>query len=78
MSNQIQTAFAMKYKKKAINKDYNGKKKSRKQSRGAFLVGEASSHNAEGYPVYSCFKREGDSFFAKSMTFNQFNQEVSA
>ena len=50
----------------------------RKQSRGAFLVGEASSHNAEGYPVYSCFKRVGDSFFAKSMTFDQFNQEVTA
>jgi hypothetical protein len=32
MSNQIQTAFAMKYKKKAINKDYNGKKKSRRQT----------------------------------------------
>lgn len=32
MSNQIKTAFAMKYKKTAINKDYNGKKKSRKQT----------------------------------------------
>jgi hypothetical protein len=32
MSNQIQTAFAMKYKKKATNKDWYGKKKSRKQT----------------------------------------------
>ena len=32
MSNQIQTAFAIKYKKKAINKDWYGKKKSRKQT----------------------------------------------
>lgn len=32
MSNQIKTAFAMMYKKKATNKDYNGKKKFRKQT----------------------------------------------
>ena len=32
MSNQIKTAFAMKYKKKATNKDFYGKKKSRKQT----------------------------------------------
>ena len=32
MSNQIKTAFAMKYAKKINNKDYNGKKKSRKQT----------------------------------------------
>ena len=50
----------------------------RKQSIGAFLVGEATYHNAEGYPVYSCFKRVGDDFYAKNMTFDQFNQEVKA
>ena len=50
----------------------------RKQSRSAFLVGEATRHNAEGYPVYSCFKRVGDSFYAKNMTLDQFNQEVTA
>ena len=49
----------------------------RKQSRSAFLVGEATYHNAEGYPVYSCFKRVGDDFYAKNMTFDQFNQEVA-
>jgi len=32
MSNQIKTAFAMMYKKRVTNKDYNGKKKSRKQT----------------------------------------------
>jgi hypothetical protein len=50
----------------------------RKQSRSAFLVGEATRHNAEGYPVYSCFKRVGDSFYAKSMTLEQFMKEVLA
>ena len=50
----------------------------RKQSRSAFLVGEATRHNAEGYPVYSCFKRVGDSFYAKSMTLDQFMKEVLA
>ena len=32
MSNNIKTAFAMMYKKKASNKDYYGKKKFRKQT----------------------------------------------
>lgn len=32
MSDKIKTAFAIMYKKKASNKDYNGKKKSRKQT----------------------------------------------
>ena len=32
MSDQIKTAFAMMYKKKVANKDFNGKKKSRKQT----------------------------------------------
>jgi hypothetical protein len=50
----------------------------RKQSRSAFLVGEATRHNSEGYPVYSCFKRVGDSFYAKSMTLDQFMKEVLA
>ena len=49
----------------------------RAQKRGAFLVGEADYHNAEGYPVYSCFKRAGDTFYAKNMTFKQFNIEVA-
>jgi hypothetical protein len=49
----------------------------RKQSRSAFLVGEATRHNLEGYPVYSCFKRVGDSFYAKNMTVEQFNKEVT-
>jgi hypothetical protein len=32
MSDKIKTAFAIMYKKKASNKDYNGKKKFRKQT----------------------------------------------
>jgi hypothetical protein len=48
----------------------------RAQKRGAFLVGEASHDNAEGYPVYSCFK-ESQGFFAKHMTLEQFNQEFA-
>ena len=32
MSDQIKTAFSMMYKKKVTNKDFNGKKKSRKQT----------------------------------------------
>jgi hypothetical protein len=32
MSDQIKTTFAMMYKKKVTNKDFNGKKKSRKQT----------------------------------------------
>jgi hypothetical protein len=50
----------------------------RKQSKSAFLVGEATRDNLEGYPVYSCFKRVGDSFYAKNMTLDQFIKEVTA
>ena len=49
----------------------------RAQKKTAFLVGEADHHNADGYPVYSCFKRAGDTFYAKNMTFKQFNIEVA-
>jgi len=47
----------------------------RAQKKTAFLVGEADHDNAEGYPVYSAFKRVGDNFYAKSMTFAQFTGE---
>lgn len=42
-----------------------------------FLVGEANHHNAEGYPVYSAFKRVGDTFYAKHMTYSEFNNEFA-
>ena len=42
------------------------------QTRRAFLVGEALADNAEGYPVYSCFKRMGDEYHAKNMTLAEF------
>jgi hypothetical protein len=49
----------------------------RAQNRSAFLVGEADHHNADGWAVYSCFKRAGEAFYAKNMTYKQFNIEVS-
>jgi len=50
----------------------------RKQNRSSFLVGEADHDNAEGYPVYSAFKRVGDNFYAKKMTYEQFMTELTA
>ena len=49
MSNQIQTAFAMKYKKKAINKDYNGN-----QNRKEYL----KAIRIDGKTVYSIMEIE--------------------
>lgn len=40
---------------------------------GAFLVGEAYTHNAEGYPVYACFKQVGNEYEARHMTLREFN-----
>lgn len=44
----------------------------RDMTRRAFLVGEAHSDNAEGYPVYACFKKLGDEYFARYLTLEQF------
>lgn len=44
----------------------------RAQAGARFLVGEAKTHNAEGKAVYACFKKDGDSYFAKHMTVEQF------
>ena len=44
----------------------------RTQSKGAFLVGEAETHNASGHAVYACFKQSGDDFSAKYMTLAEF------
>lgn len=38
----------------------------------AFLVGEPDHHNAEGKPVYACFKKSGGSFAAKYATIEDF------
>ena len=43
---------------------------------GAFLVGEANNSNADGYPVYACFKQLGDNYFARNLTLEQFRAEV--
>lgn len=48
----------------------------RAQRGGAFLVGEANNSNADGYPVYACFKKSGDDYFARNLTFEQFKVEV--
>ena len=44
----------------------------RDMTRRAFLVGEAHSDNAEGKPIYACFKKLGDDFFARYLTLEQF------
>lgn len=46
----------------------------RAQSGGRFLVGEAERHNEEGKAVHACFKRVGNSYFARYLTVEQFNQ----
>jgi hypothetical protein len=46
------------------------------QRGGAFLVGEANNTNADGYPVYACFKQSGDEYFARYFTLEQFRSET--
>jgi hypothetical protein len=46
------------------------------QRGGAFLVGEANNTNADGYPVYACFKQVGNQYFARYFTLEQFRNEV--
>jgi len=36
------------------------------------MVGEALTSNAEGFAVYSCFKKTGDDYHAKNMTLAEF------
>lgn len=48
----------------------------RAQSGGAFLVGEALRHNAEGKAVHACFKQVGNSYFARNLTVEQFRGGV--
>ena len=45
----------------------------RAQTRGAFLVGEASTH-VDGVAVYTCLKQSGGEYFAKDLTFKQFKE----
>lgn len=39
---------------------------------GAFLVGEAAHHNAQGEPVYRCFRKVGGEYEARYMTRREF------
>jgi hypothetical protein len=41
-------------------------------SRRNFLVGEAHSDNAYGEPLYACFKKIGDRYYARYLTIAQF------
>lgn len=41
---------------------------------GAFLVGEPSNHNNEGFPIYTCFKKAGKNYEARDMTQQEFNK----
>lgn len=45
----------------------------RAQTRGAFLVGEASRH-VDGVAVYTCLKHSGGEYFAKDLTVKQFKE----
>lgn len=48
----------------------------RMMARGAFLVGEADHHNAEGQAVYACFSKIGETYRAKYLTAQQFKREA--
>jgi hypothetical protein len=43
-----------------------------------FLVGEADSHNNDGYAVYACFKKFKDDYSARYMTLAQFKEFTSS
>lgn len=49
----------------------------RAQGGGAFLVGEANHHNANGKAVYACFKQVGNEYEARYMTVAEFRQFLS-
>ena len=40
-----------------------------------FLVGEALRDNSEGFPIYSCFTKSGDTYKAKNLTYKEFMDE---
>ena len=48
----------------------------RAQNSRGFLVGEPLSDNADGYPIYACFKKSGDNYYAKNLTLSEFRGEV--
>jgi len=48
----------------------------RAQNSRGFLVGEPLSDNAEGYPIYACFKKSGDNYYAKNLTLSEFRAVV--
>jgi hypothetical protein len=50
----------------------------RAQRGRAFLVGEANNTNADGYPVYACFNKLGDDYFARNLTLEQFKADILA
>ena len=49
-----------------------------RMSRGMFLMSEADHTDAEGQEVYAGFMHKSDEYFARYMTKQEFNDEVSA
>jgi hypothetical protein len=47
----------------------------RKMIGNNFLVGEALRDDSEGFPVYSCFTKFGETYKARNMTLEQFMAE---
>lgn len=45
----------------------------RRQTRMAFLLGEANHTNEEGKEVYAAFKQQGDRYYARYMTVAEFD-----
>jgi len=33
-------------------------------------------NTADGYPIYACFKKSGDNYYAKNLTLSEFRGEV--
>lgn len=46
----------------------------RRQTRTAFLVGEARSHDDNGKAIYAAFKEEGGRHYARHLTLAQFDE----
>ena len=50
----------------------------RAQRRGAFLVGEAKTHNEQGQAVHACFDERADGrVFARHLTVAEFFKEIA-
>lgn len=48
-----------------------------RMGRGMFLMGEADHSDDEGCKVYACFLQKGRAYFARYMTKQEFDDEVT-